>query len=254
MTREKTHSNRKEVFKGILASIGLIILLALLFDFIVMPLYTFHGAERELPDVTEMELDEAVHLLRAKGFTVTREPDKFDPHIPTGTVIFQNPRPFTVVKKGRRVSLTISAGIRLVEVPSLIGLSERDAVTMLQKSGLICGEIFYRIDNFYPRGVVCDQDTIAEAQIPENSIVNFTLSIGSRPDHFVVPDVCMKGLDEAKKLIGRSGLHVGEVTFQVDTNLIPETVIKQSVPAGDELSQGDKIDLIVSKLEDQWIE
>ena len=252
MIKEKTHSNPKEVLKGILASIGLVILLAFLFNFIVMPIYTFHGAEKELPDVTEMELDQAVQTLKSKGFSVTREPDKYDPHIPAGTVIFQKPRPFTIVKRGRRVSLTVSAGIRMVDVPSLIGLSERDAVAALKKTGLVCGEIFYRIDNFYPRGVVCDQDTSSDVQLPENSIVNFTLSIGSRPDHFIVPDVTMKSYDEAKKLIGRLGLHVGNVTFQVDTTLIPETVIEQSVPGGNELSQGDKIDLIVSKLEDQW--
>ena len=45
-----------------------------------------------------------------------------------------------------------------------------------------------------------------------------------------------------------AGLTLGNVTFQVESELLPETTIDQSLEPLTEVSQGDTINLLVSKL------
>jgi beta-lactam-binding protein with PASTA domain len=234
---------------GVLSTAGMLIFLALLFEFVVMPLYTKHGAERELPDVTEKSFGEAKALLESKGFRVVKEPKpKYDPVYPAGTVIFQNPAPYSHVKRGRRIYLTLSAGERMVEIPNVIGASERDAEFVLKRAGLSVGEVYYDYSNYFPAGVVSLQSATAGDTLVENSIVDITVSIGSLPSHFYVPDVRGKSLDSAKKLVLQAGLRLGEVTYEETNAYVPETVLGQKLSAGAEVARGTAVDLIVSRL------
>ncbi|MBN1894107.1 PASTA domain-containing protein [bacterium] len=237
---------------GVLLTGFILIMLVLLMDGVFMPLYTHRGAERTCPDVTEKTFEEAAAVLKENGLGVMREPDKFDMHYPEGTVLFQNPAPFTVVKKGRRVRLTVSAGTRYIDVPRVTGLSERDAIAEIRKAGLAMGEVLYEINDYYPRGVVCGQSLPEGVPVREASVINITLSIGEAPSRFVAPDVTEKSLDVARRMIGEAGLRVGLVTYSLDSTLIPLTVIRQSVPAGSDVRPGQSINLEVSQLEGYW--
>jgi len=237
---------------GILLTGFILIMLAMLMDAVIIPLYTNRGAERTCPDVTEKTFEEAVGILRESGLGAMREPDKFDSNYPEGTVLFQNPAPFTVVKKGRRVRLTVSAGIRYVNVPKVVGLPERDAAAEIRKAGLQMGEVLYEINGYFPRGVVCGQSLQEGVPVREASLMNITLSIGEAPSRFLAPDVVEKSLDVAKRMIGEAGLRVGMVTYSADSTILPMTVIRQSIPAGSEVNPGQSINLEVSQLEGYW--
>ena len=52
----------------------------------------------------------------------------------------------------------------------------------------------------------------------------------------------------AKKIIIKAGLTLGSISFEVRDDLLPETVITQSLDANLEVMQGDTINLLVSKL------
>ncbi len=51
-----------------------------------------------------------------------------------------------------------------------------------------------------------------------------------------------------KKIIIKAGLTLGSISFEVRDDLLPETVIRQSLDANLEVMQGDTINLLVSKL------
>ena len=237
----------------------LLILLVLLFDNVIMPLYTHQGQAVELPDVTEMLFDEATALLRKRGFRTIIDGTKFDATYPESTIVFQSPLPFTLVKKGRRIYVTLSAGEKMVAVPRIVGQSERDAIFLLNQAGLRMGEIFYEYVNYPPRGVVYDQSFAEGIEVVEGSQVDITVSMGRRPDRFLVPDVVGKSFETAKRIIHQAGLRVGDVTYETQKQLIPETVLSQSITSGEEVQQGELIDLVVSTLgeneedpEEEW--
>jgi beta-lactam-binding protein with PASTA domain len=239
----------KTLLKGICSTMFLFIAIMFFMDKFFMPLYTRHGKDVELPDVEYIPFEEAKKILESKRLRIVFEEKKFDATYPESTVIFQNPRPFSRVKRGRRIYVTLSAGEKMVQVPRVIGMAERDAVFKLRDSGLQVGEIFYEYSDYWLNGVVCDQSYPEGAEVVEQGVVDITVSLGRLPSRFVVPNVIGKSLETAKKVILQAGLKVGTVTYEVRDQLIPDTVIRQSIESDEEVSRGQSIDLVVSQLE-----
>ena len=117
----------KTILLGLLSTFGLLIVLFFVMDLIVMPIYTHHGSEEELPDVTEKPFHEAKVILESVGFQIGDLSFTYDATYAESTVVAQNPQPYYHVKKGRRIFITLSAGNRMVHVPRVIGRFERDA-------------------------------------------------------------------------------------------------------------------------------
>ncbi len=247
---KKWFKRHRTVLLGLGSTIIMLIFLVFLADWVIMPLYTHHGAEEELPDVTELSFEKAKTILNKKGFQIIRDKEQFDDTYPAGTVIAQNPAPFSRVKKGRRIYVTVSAGERSMQVPRVLGSSERDAIFAIRQAGLKIGDVFYKYNDYYPGGVVCNQSIPPDSTVVEKTVVDITVSLGRLPGRFLVPDVVGKSLKTAKKLLGKAGLKIGSVTYKVNNKLIPDTVIEQAIAPGQEVSQGQEIDLVVSQLEE----
>jgi len=239
--------NHKTLLLGLGVTMGVFVILVLLFDFIVLPLYTNKGAEKELPDVTEIHFQEATLQLEKKGFELIVDHMQHDATYPESTVIYQDPEPFTKVKRGRRIYVTLSRGERLVIVPKVIGRSERDAGFDLKQAGLKLGEIFYEYDDYYNAGIVTKQTIEPETEVTADTPIDITVSNGRLPTRFLVPDVVGKSLDTAKKMLRRAGLRVGTIRYEIKENLIPETVIMQSIDPDEEVNRNTRVRLLVSK-------
>lgn len=239
--------NKKHFFVGTISTILVFIIFVLLMDLVVMPLYTKHGKEVDLPDATGLEFPEAKALLESKGFKVVKDREKYNEMFSKGVVISHSPRPGTKVKKGRRIYLVISAGEQKVSVPDLVGRSERDAIFLLNKNNLAVREVFYEYNNYQPKGVVADQSIAQGTLVKKDTLINIIVSNGRRPDRFVVPEVEGRSLSQAKRLIRSAGLKVGLITSKNYDDLVSGTVIQQSVEPGEEVAQGTEINLIVNK-------
>lgn len=250
MNRWKTWiTQHKTILLGIGSTVLMLCFLVFFMDLAVMPIYTHHGEERELPDVTERSFEDAREILESKGFTIVKEGEKFDATYPESTVIFQNPSAFSRVKRGRRIYVTLSAGEKLIPVPRVIGMSERDAEFSLRHAGLQLGEVFYEYHSYHLNGVVFQQSIDPEIEAVEDTPIDITVSMGRAPDQFIVPDVTGKSLDMAKRMLRRAGLSVGNLSYEVEPDLVPDTVIRQSIDGGNEVMRGQRIHLVVSKLE-----
>jgi beta-lactam-binding protein with PASTA domain len=224
-------------------------LLVLLMDWIVMPLYTHQGAEEELPDVTEQPFRKAEEILKSKGFRIGEIEFVHDATYAESTVVSQIPQPYYLVKRGRHIFLTLSSGNRIVVVPRVIGKSERDAVFLLKQAGLKVDEPSYDFHSYHPYGVVSDQSLQEGSEVQEYSIIHIVVSNGQFPNRFVVPGLVGQSLEMAVKGLRRQGLEPGSISYEVHSNLVPNTVIRQSVNQGEEVYQGYRVNLVVSKQE-----
>jgi serine/threonine-protein kinase len=238
----------KNIFYGIGITAAVLLVFIFIMDAVVMPLYTKRGSEHEVPDITELTFTEAEEILKENGFNIVKKDDQFHPTYPESTVIQQDPQPFSKTKKGRRIYVTLSAGERKVRVPRVIGKSERDAIYVLQQAGLHPGDIFYEFHSYYQKGVVCNQAIVEDQEVVALTVVDITVSNGPLPDKFVVPDLRGKSLETAVTLLRKAGLSVGYVSYQTRKNLIPETVINQSIDPAQEVVKGQPVNLIVSRL------
>jgi len=120
---------------GILVLVGLGVVFV--FNTYVMPSYTRHDAGLSVPNVEQQPFERAAETVQAKGLSVERQEGRFNPNVPQGVVVDQNPPPDSPVKPGRRVYLTVNSGeAPTVVLPDLSGTSIREAENRLNALGL----------------------------------------------------------------------------------------------------------------------
>ncbi|MFQ5648461.1 MAG: PASTA domain-containing protein [bacterium] len=236
---------RKRVF---VASIlfGILVGLGLLLDEVIMPWYTKHGEALEVPNIVAKRYEVAQEVLEMQGLEAVKAGEKTDPNLPFGYVIEQNPAPNRLVKKGRRVYLTISVGEREVLVPNLVGLSEKNAGERLKSLGLRFGEIDYVYKPNEVKDVVLAQSPEANALVTASSAIDLTVSLGEPTENVTVPSVLGKNLEVAEREIKKAGLTMGAIAYRVSDQVLPNTIIDQSIAAGQVVEHGDTLNLVVT--------
>jgi len=231
----------------IIAVMIVIFIFALLMDKIVMPLYVHLGDEVDLPDVIEMPVGEAQSLLIEQGFQVVIRDSLYDANHPAGVVIEQNPYPYAVVKEGRRVYLTVSIGEKPIIMPNLFGVSPREAELILNTHGLKLGDKNYFYSERYHEGTVMGQSYPQGQEIKSGSKIDIIISLGQISVELIVPDLIGKSLHEARERLRAVDLKISEIKWEERDNILPETIIAQSLTAGQKFSPDETISLVVSK-------
>lgn len=230
-------------------AIGFVLLLIAfyLFNNIIMPRYVQQGKTTKVPNVVGKPLDQAIKTLADAGLVGKKAETKPDKQYPEGTVVVQIPPTDAEVKFGRGVYLTVSGGEPLVAVPGLRGLTLRAATFSLEKSGLVLGTIKYEISEEYPQGNIIDQDTPENTKVSSGRVISLVVSQGRSGDQVPVPDLTKRTFSEAEKIVIQSGLRVGNITYQVNAELLPNTVIDQFPKSGQMVPTGQAIDLVVAQ-------
>jgi eukaryotic-like serine/threonine-protein kinase len=237
-----------EKTKYIIVPILIIFVIYIFLNDFFMPWYTRHGQAIEVPNVVEMTYEGARTLLDKSELQIVEKEKKFDLQFRAGTVISQNPRTKSLVKKGRRVYVIVSKGDPSVEMPKLISQSEKNAIFEISRQGLQSGNVSYEHSSSYPEGVVINQSIPAGDNVKVGEVVDIVVSLGQFPDRFIVPSLVGRSLKDARKIIMQAGLTFGNVSYQVMPDLLPETVIDQSLQANTEVTQGASLNLLISSL------
>jgi len=239
--------------KGVTIALLILLFIFLIMDNIIMPLLVRLGQGDPVPDIQGIPLAEAEKILEEHGFKSVLEGEKYDRDLLPGYIVSQNPKANTVVKKGRRIYMITSMGEELVKVPRIIGRSERDANFIISSAQLQLDQVSFEHSSYYPEGVVSEQSIEENQEVNIGTSISIVISLGQFPDRFLIPDLKGKDLDGAIKRIRKAGLGLGQVTYQNEPNLLPNTVISQSIEPFQEVSIGTVIDLVVSSIPDQAI-
>ena len=124
-----------------------------------------------VPDVRGQSQADAVKAIEAAGLKAVVAPETVnDRKVPEGAVVAQDPASGNLTKGGS-VTLTISKGPRLVEVPSFIGQQADEAEAALRELGFEV-QVNDILGGFF--GTVRDQDPVNE-EVPEGSVVTLTV-------------------------------------------------------------------------------
>jgi len=124
-----------------------------------------------VPLVVGKAEEDAVSAIEAAGLSAESAPDEvFDRSIPEGAVVSQSPANGTLTRGGT-VTLTISKGPKMVEVPSYIGKQASEARKALEALGFQV-----RVNNILGGffGTVRDQSPV-NREVPEGSVVTITV-------------------------------------------------------------------------------
>ena len=126
-----------------------------------------------VPDVVGSSAATARADLRGAGFTVSSVTVVSDE--PAGTVIEQAPRAGIELRKGERVTLTVSAGPADIDVPNVTGLDEASARLELERAGFQVRVIDESIADPAQDGVVLRQAPSGGSSAENGVIVTITV-------------------------------------------------------------------------------
>lgn len=204
------------------------------------------GSETRVPDLVGLDVAAARSTLEAAGFTGVPETEVYSPDFGEGAVVEQRPDAGRVLRKGRKVYLTVSLGLRKATVPRLTGMSYRQAGIVLAEEKLAAGGVSRVHHESVRRGAVIAQDPPAGAPLAEGGRVSLLVSLGSPPEAYVMADLTSRPLREVESLLSRHGLRLGEKTVLIDRSVLPGTVLEHEPPAGARIRSGDAVSVVVS--------
>jgi len=102
--------------------------------------FAIQGREVSVPDVTGKPSSEAQALLQGRGVGMKVEERLYNAAA-ADTVIRQSPAAGSRVKIGQYAHVVVSLGPQKISIPSVIGLSQRDATLAIREAHLDLGNI-----------------------------------------------------------------------------------------------------------------
>lgn len=196
---------------------ALLLCVVLLFAFLAsLGVLTKHGEMLKIPKVTDMSMDAAIGVLEKAGFDVEIQDSIYKDDIPPLQVIKQFPEADATVKINRTVYITVTRSVPpLVDMPSLVGPSFKNAEIILKQFGLKLGDTTSKPD--FARNSVLNQlyqgkDIAPGTKIPMGTAIDLVLGSGLADVDMGVPDLFGKTYREARDWLDSFGVSVVPVT------------------------------------------
>lgn len=200
-------------------------------------------AEIAVPDVKNMTVVEAQRLLEEKEFKVELEEKYGDPaQFKPGTVMEQSPKAGEKRKQRSLIILTICKGAELKAVPDIVGMSEGKAENTLFNAGFKLGKITKKHVEGQRIGTVLAQSPKALDKAPKGSGIDVVINEGDKE----VPNLIGKSITDAKRLLEKAGLKLGEVKEVNDHSAVKNVVLASNPNAGTKIGAGDPVSISVA--------
>ncbi|SDM03216.1 serine/threonine protein kinase [Corynebacterium mycetoides] len=194
-----------------------------------------------LPEVTGKSREEAVAELEGLGFQVAVN-DSPSPDRPRGEVLGTNPVAGSQLRPGTLVTVTVSSGREITDVPDVTGVSPQEASQILADASLeLHPEIRREFSDSVPAGMIISQNPAAGAQLSKGSQVSIVVSQGR--EKVQVPSLVGMNVGQATATLNSLGLEAAP-TF-VDSRRPADEVL---AVAGEntEVDKGTTVELRVS--------
>ncbi len=235
---------------------GLIIFLLLgllvVFDKLIMPWYILQGSVKVVPDVHNMNYEEASVLLRQAGFEAVKSYNvQYLSQIDSNIVLSQMPEAGEEVKTGRQVFLVVNKREKpTFPMPDLLGRAEFDARQMAYRMEMVIQDVQSTpITTPEMDGLVVSQSIPARTVVKSGTAFSLVVGRYQAPVEgaktIAVPNVLGMSLEQAQKVIADASLPMGKITTQYSSLLVPNTVISQRPGVGTLVSADQPIELTV---------
>jgi eukaryotic-like serine/threonine-protein kinase len=142
------------------------------------PLPSPSPGQVRVPDVVGFGEEAARSILEGAGLTMGVGGHTYHPTIPAFAVVGQSVRAGEPVALQTEISVMLSQGPELLELPDVVGQSFTNAEASLRERGLLV----QRFDDWsvQPRGTVLSQDPPPASLVSSRSMVLLTVSLGTR--------------------------------------------------------------------------
>lgn len=133
--------------------------------------------EVPVPEVSGMSFERASELLTADGFIAVQAKEHSDT-VAEGITIRTDPEAGSALLPGAKVTVFVSEGQDLAQVPELSGKSEAEAALALEGLELELGEVSIRDNPDLAAGIVISSSPGAGTEVSPGSVVNLVVASG----------------------------------------------------------------------------
>ncbi|MBM7608310.1 serine/threonine-protein kinase [Lysinibacillus composti] len=231
--------SRKKIAAIITATIAIIILLMILLFNLLSP------KTIEIPDVANMEPEEAKETLEKAGFVIGKEREQNSDDVEEGLVIKTDPKAGLTRVEGTKINLIISIGNEEIEMDDYIGQGIDQVTTVLNNMDFKDIELEYEHSD-QPAGTIIGQSPEAgEKVVAEDTTVTLTISEGVR--YVTVPDLNGFNQTAISEYERNTGLNI-EVSSEEHSDTVPAgSVISQDPHANAQVQEGGTVKVVLSK-------
>ena len=213
------------------------------FNSLVMPrLIHGVGSEVTVPDLGNLTLAQAERTLRPLGLQLSRAGERFDPSVPRGFVLSQDPEAGIAVRGRKRVSVMVSLGEEFSSVPELSGESVRSARLLIGRAGLRPGTVVHAPSDEAGEGLVIGSDPGPEAVLQRDTPVHLLVSTGPGEESFVMPDLIGREITGVRRQLDALGLRVEMPPAAPAVG----TIVSQEPPPGSRITRETVIRLLAA--------
>lgn len=216
----------------------LILIFGIIFIMQLLKLYTRHNHDLSVPDFTGLSLTDAAEVAGRNDLKVVVFDSVFLADFERGAVVEQHPRAGFMVKKNRKVFLTMNAmNPEKIAMPNLVDLTFRQARDKIESFGLKLGRISYEPD--MGQNMVLAQQLNGRNLIPGDSIakgakVDLVLGKGLSDERSAVPNLVGLSLEAANLIASERFLSLGAAVYDqsiVTTEDEAKAIIFKQKPA-----------------------
>lgn len=240
-TQKKETKKETISVKVLLKHLGLAVacaFAALCIIMFLLKLITRHNRELEVPSFINMTMEEAQQVAAANHMRIEITDSVYINRMEPGAIYRQNPKEGSMVKKNRRILLTINAKLaKTVQMPSLVGYSLRQAQSELVANQLRVGNLIYRQD--LATNNVLEQhyngSIIAPGRnIPVESHIDLVLGLNDQDTLTYIPQLKGTPYSRLKATLTENSLNLASALFDntvQDYSDSLEAMVYRQIPA-----------------------
>ncbi len=214
-------------------------------------IYVCTGAESfELPDVTDMDYNQASDKLRNLGLSVYLEFENSDT-ISKDHVIRTDPESGSSVTEGTTITIYASEGreIKTSTVPDLRGYDLESAIALIEEAGLIYNGKSSDYSDTYDAETVMDQSLSAGTTVNEGTTITLVMSLGPRVHTYnatvyVSTPFAGKIVDDAGKPVSEGRLTIEIVQDGESVTIYDQNVTSATMPSSVECTSNSNSEAV----------
>ena len=204
-----------------------------------------------VPDLVGEDIIYVLELLTHLGLNTKVKGSEYSRDFAPNNIIYQNPKPGQIIKKGRDVRIIISKGTKTLSMPNLKGLNLQQARLIIDKNGLFEGDTAKTFHTKIKKGKIIAQYPMPGKKIVRGISPNLLISKGERPLEFVMPDLGGLFLDEAVLAAEKNHLVIDTIKTVYHKNKTANIILNQDPPPGYHIQENHLINLEVNRKTDR---
>ncbi|MBW2219064.1 MAG: PASTA domain-containing protein [Deltaproteobacteria bacterium] len=204
-----------------------------------------------VPELKGKDLVYSLEMLTDMGLNTKVKGSEYSSTVPKNHIIFQDPEPGAKIKKDRDVRIIISKGTKTIIMPRLTGLPVQQAKIIIEENDLLSSIESYTFHPKFKKDEVITHFPLNGSEIKRNTPIDLLLSLGVRPDAYIMPDMKGTSLNNAILLLEKYNLLTGQVTSVFHKHKPDNMIVLQNPRAGDRVLEGSSVDLVISRRHDR---